>query len=167
MFGTDLVLPASQREAFKVALGREMPESELDSIEDENSYLTVGDVVSLKFREHGVRPRLSVYDGLTERRGMTGFARLVEDEPRETVVNPAGTITAAMADAVRRCIGGESRLLRVEGEEDLALLPCLIYAPIGSKVVYGMPGRCMMVVDIDQSMKDTAEELVSRMEEME
>lgn len=167
MFERDLVLPALQREAFKVALGREMPESELDSIDDQSSYLTVGDVVSLKFREHGVRPGLSVYDGLTERRGMTAFAGLVADEPGETVANPAGTITAAMADAVRRGIGGEFRLLRVEGEEDLALLPCLVYAPEGSKVVYGMPGRCMMVVDVDGRMKDTAKELVSRMEEME
>lgn len=167
MFETDLVLPESQREAFKVPLGEEMPESDIGSIEDETAYLTVGDVVSLKFREHGVRPRLSVYDGITERREMTGFARLVEDEPCETVVNPAGTITAAMADAVRRGIDGEFGLLRVEGEEDLALLPCLYYAPFGMRVVYGLPGRCMMAVEVDGRMKDRASELLSRMEEKE
>jgi len=164
MFESDLVLPESERASFKVPLGREMPDRELDSIEDETVYLTVGDVVSLAFRKSGVRPRLSVYDGFTERREMTGFARIVADEPKETVVNPAGTITAAMADAVRRGIQGDFALLRIEGEEDLALLPCILYAPVGSRVVYGMPGRCMMVVEVDDSMKDRASRLLSRME---
>ena len=56
MFETGLRLPESQRDAFKEPLGREMPDSELDSVLDETIYLTVGDVVSLVFRKHGVRP---------------------------------------------------------------------------------------------------------------
>lgn len=166
MFERDLALPESERGAFKEPLGRELPESELDPA-DETLYLTVGDVVSLVFRRRGVTPGLSVYDGLTERREMTDFARLVEDEPKETVVNPAGTVTAAMADAVRRGIGGEVALIRVDGEEDLAVLPCLVLAPDGAVVVYGMPGRCMMAVEVDGRTRDRAKELLSRMEVME
>ena len=82
-----------------------MPDSELDSISDETTYLTVGDVVSLAFRKRGIRPRLSVYDGSTERREMTEFAKLVEDEPKEEVVNPAGEITASMAGASKGAPG--------------------------------------------------------------
>lgn len=166
MFERDLALPESRREAFKEPLGRELPESELDPA-DETVYLTVGDVVSLVFRRRGVVPRLSVYDGFTERREMTDFARLVEDEPREDVVNPAGTITADLADAVRRGIDGEVALIRVDGEEDLAVLPCLVLAPDGAVVVYGMPGRCMMAVEVDGRTRDRAKELLSAMEEME
>lgn len=167
MFERDLVLPEAKRAEFKTVLGREMPDSELGSIEDQTSYLTVGDVVSLTFRKHGLRPLLSVYDGSTERREMTEFARLVESEPKDEVVNPAGTITADMAMAVRRGIEGKVGLIRVDGEEDLAVLPCLILAPEGSKVVYGMPGRCMMVVEADGRTKKEAERLVSLMEESE
>lgn len=167
MFETDLRLPESQRDAFKEPLGREMPDSELDSILDETLYLTVGDVVSLVFRKHGVKPRLSVYDGFTERREMTEFAKLVEDEPKEKVINPAGTISAEMAEAVRRGIEGETGLIMVEGEEDLAVLPCMVLAPEGMRVVYGMPGRCMMVVEIDQRSRNRAMELLSVMEELE
>ena len=123
--------------------------------------------MSLSFREHGVRPRLSVYDGFTERREMTDFARLVEDEPKEDVVNPAGTITVGMAEAVRRGIEGNVGLVRVEGEEDLAVLPCLVLAPDGYRVVYGMPGRCMMVIEVDDLARDRAKELLSVMEELE
>lgn len=167
MFETGLILPESQRDAFKEPLGREMPDSELDSILDETLYLTVGDVVSLVFRKHGVKPRLSIFDGFTERREMTEFAKLVEDEQKEEVVNPAGTISAEMAEAIRRGIGGETTLIRVEGEEDLAVLPCMVLAPEGTRVVYGMPGRCMMVVEIDQRSRDRAVELLSKMEELE
>lgn len=167
MFERDLRLPESAREEFKEPLGREMDETELDNINAQTCFITVGDVVSLTFRRHGVRPLLSVYDGSTERREMTDFAKLVEGEGKEVVRNPAGTITAEMADAVRRGIGGEPDLIRVEGEEDLALLPCLIHAPDGAVVVYGMPGRCMMAVTTDGAVRKRVTELVAKMEVME
>ena len=107
MFERDLVLPESEREAFKVPLGSELPESLVDTT-GETTYIAVGDVVSLVLRRCGARPVLSVYDGLTERREMTDFARLVEDEPRIDVVNPAGRISAGLAEALRRGIGGET-----------------------------------------------------------
>lgn len=166
MFEKDLVLPESQRGAFKEPIGREMDESELDD-NAQTRYITVGDVVSLAFRRHGVRPLLSVYDGSTERREMTDFAKLVEGEMKEVVSNPAGRITAEMADSIRRGIEGEVDLIRVEGEEDLALLPCLLYAEEGTVVVYGMPGRCMMAVEIDGAIRKRAAELVATMEELE
>ena len=142
MFERDLVLPESEREAFKAPLGSELPESLVDTT-GETTYIAVGDVVSLVLRRCGARPVLSVYDGLTERREMTDFARLVEDEPRIDVVNPAGTISAGL------------------------VLPCLVMAPEGSRIVYGMPGRCMMEIAVNGESRGRAEELLSRMEEME
>ena len=167
MFERDLVLPESEREAFKEPLGREMAEGELDNADAQTCFITVGDVVSLTFRRHGVRPLLSIYDGSTERREMTDFAKLVEGEEKEVVSNPAGMITVAMADAIRRGIGRDVDLIRVEGEEDLALLPCLLYAKEGTIVVYGMPGRCMMAVATDEAIRKKAAEFVARMEELE
>ncbi len=167
MFERDLILPESRRAAFKEPIGRELDEGELGSFDAQTCFITVGDVVSLTFRRHGVRPLLSVYDGSTERREMTDFAKLVEGEEKVVVSNPAGRITAEMAEAVRRGIGGETGLIRVDGEEDLALLPCLIYAPDGAVVVYGMPGRCMMAVTTDGAVRKRAAELAAEMEESE
>ena len=164
MFERDLVLPASQRQAFKEPLGKELRESEIDSLG--NALITVGDVVSLTFRKHGVRPFLSIYDGNTERRRMTAFAELVENEPRDTVSNPAGMITAGLAAAVRRSIEGSGHgLISVEGEEDLALLPCIIYSRPGTDIVYGWPGRGMMLVTTDEYIQMKAAGMVARMEE--
>ena len=77
MFDRDLVIPASQRQAFKEPIGTELYESDLDSYCKKTFLVTVGDVVSLTFRKRGIRPDLSVYDGSTERRGMADFAELV------------------------------------------------------------------------------------------
>ena len=153
MFERDLILPEEEREAFKEPLGREMDEGELDNINAQTCFITVGDVVSLTFRRHG--------------REMTDFAKLVEGEEKDVVSNPAGRITVEMADAVRRGIGGDVDLIRVDGEEDLAMLPCLLYAEDGTVVVYGMPGRCMMAVTTDGAIRKRAAELVARMEELE
>lgn len=167
MFPRDLVLPESDRQAFKEPIGRELADSELDSFDAQTSFITVGDVVSLTFRKHGLRPFLSIYDGRTERREMTEFAKLVENEPKAEVVNPAGEITAELAAAVRGCIEGSGGLILVEGEEDLALLPCILMAPLGTNIVYGWPGRCMMLVTTDEDIRIHAMELMAKMEEKE
>ncbi len=167
MFERDLALPECERQAFKEPLGREMDDSELESFDTQTTLITVGDVVSLTFRNHGIRPDLSIYDGMTERREMTEFAKLVSDEPKEAVVNPAGTITAGMAECIRRSMDGDNGLILVEGEEDLALLPCIHYAPIGTRIVYGWPGKCMMLITTDEDIKKKTIELIVKMEEIE
>lgn len=167
MFERDLVLPEGDRQAFKEPIGREMDDSELDSFDIQTTLITVGDVVSLTFRKHGIRPFLSIYDGMTERREMTEFARLVEDEPKTRVINPAGTITAAMATAIREHIDGSGGLISVDGEEDLALLPCILMSPVGTNIVYGWPGKCMMLVTTDEGIRTMATRLMVKMEEKE
>ncbi len=167
MFEMDLVLPEKDRQAFKEPIGRELADSELDSFDAQTAFITVGDVVSLTFRKHGITPILSIYDGRTERREMTEFARLVEDEPKIEVVNPAGEITTELVGAIRGCIEGSGGLILVDGEEDLALLPCILLAPIGTNIVYGWPGRCMMLVTTDEDIKKKAMQLMVKMEEKE
>ena len=167
MFEKDLVLPESGRQSFKEPLGRELPDGEAKSLGAGNRLVTVGDVVSLTFRKMGVRPFLSIYDGMTERREMTEFARLVEDEPKTVVSNPAGMITGELAGAILGCMDGSGGLIRVEGEEDLALLPVILCAPDGTDVVYGMPGKCMMLITTDEGIRKTAAKYVAAMEEKE
>ena len=83
MFEKDLVLPSKDRQLFKDPIGIELYDSDLESFDAQTTLITVGDVVSLTFRKHGIKPFLSIYDGRTERREMTEFARLVENEPKD------------------------------------------------------------------------------------
>jgi GTP-dependent dephospho-CoA kinase len=166
----DRKLPDGRRGEFKERFGRMLGEDELGGLEDDNKPLiTVGDVVSLTMRRHGIAPFLSVYDGMTERREMTEFARLVEDEgwEEQVVRNPAGMITGELFAAVENALSGSPGIIRVVGEEDLAVIPCIFLAPEGSKIVYGWPGEGMMVLTTDAASRRRAEELYQMMEESE
>lgn len=163
-------LPSSLRKAFQEPVGRDLGEEELRDLGKKRYIITVGDVVSLTARKIGIVPLLSVYDGYTERHETTEFANLVKNGGlAETVVrNPAGEITAEMAEAVRNALAGRSEgIVRVEGEEDLALLPCVLYAPENSTVVYGWPGRGMKAVDTDGPERTQIAHLYEMMEESE
>ena len=160
-------VPEDKREIFKECLGSELKESELINHKT-NKMITVGDVVSLTMRRNGIRPILSVYDGYTERHEMTDFAALVEGEEKEVVANPAGTITDELDEAVRNALtAGTTDLIRVEGEEDLALMPCILHAPEGTEIVYGWPGKGMMVITTDGTIRKRIEELWNMMEDFE
>ena len=160
-------VPEDKRQLFKEALGSDLKESELTKHHDKK-IITVGDVVSLTMRKNGIRPILSVYDGYTERHEMTEFANLVEGEEKEAVTNPAGVITDELEDAIRNALTtGKTDLIRVDGEEDLALMPCILYAPEGAEVVYGWPGKGMKIVSTDDVTRKRIEELWKMMEDFE
>ncbi|MFA6952155.1 MAG: GTP-dependent dephospho-CoA kinase family protein [Candidatus Methanomethylophilaceae archaeon] len=169
MFTKGRRVPESSRDLFKRPLGEDLPESGLSKIDSKHMLITVGDVVSLTVREHGLVPSLSIYDGMTERREMTGFAALVKNEGlKETVVrNPAGEITPELVTAIRESLGGHGKIIHVEGEEDLAAMPCILLAPLGSYVIYGWPGKGMKLVTTDESIQREIELLIEKMEELE
>ena len=161
-------LQDSLREEFQRPVGRYLPDEELKHYNDKQ-IITVGDVVSLTVRGYGLVPLLSIYDGFTERHEHTGFSDLVRDGgfPETVVANPAGTITPELGDAVRNALDGTpGRIIRVEGEEDLALLPCVLFAPDGAEVIYGWPGKGMMTVVTDESSRRWAAETMAQMEEL-
>ena len=122
-------VPEAKRELFKEPLGEFVT---VDDLRKRNATktITVGDVVSLTMWKEGMIPDLAIYDGRTERRDMTDFAILVEERglEKKVVSNPAGTITCELDDAVRNALDHGPKLIRVEGEEDLALMPCIRYA---------------------------------------
>ena len=167
MFERDLVLPEKDRQMFKEPLGTELYDSDLETFHAQTTLITVGDVVSLTFRKRGMTPFLSIYDGMTERREMTEFAKLVENEEKKEVVNPAGRITRELVECIRGCMEGSGGLIKVDGEEDLALLPAILLAPIGADIIYGWPGKCMMRVTTDEGIRTKIEQLLFKMEEEE
>ena len=51
----------------------------------------------------------------------------------------------------------------VDGEEDLATLPAILYAPLGSAVVYGQPNEGSVLVDVTPEKKLHIEEFMKKM----
>lgn len=162
-------LPLFRREEFKQPFGKPITEDVLQYIDAQKLLITVGDVVSLTVRNHGIVQDLAIYDGSTERRTMTEFADLVRrtGETEETAENPAGTVTCLLFKAIENALNGKTKLIRVVGEEDLAVLPCMILAPDGTNIIYGDPGKGMRMITTSSATKEKAEGLWNQMEEFE
>lgn len=161
-------IPSEKRDLFKIPLGTLVTIEDLKK-RNAKMTITVGDVVSLTMWREGMVPALAVYDGRTERREMTDFAKLVEERGLEKTVvsNPAGMISRELDDAVKNALDRGTALIRVEGEEDLALMPCILHAPEGTDIVYGWPGKGMMVLATDEAVRNKTEQLWKEMEELE
>jgi len=130
--------------------------------------VTVGDVVSLRMLENGITPRTMVYDLRTKREGMTGLpSALTGVKGKDVLVrNPAGRIMPEMVRAIESSFASkEITKLRVEGEEDLAALVCAAVAPDGTCVAYGLPGKGVVFVNVDDKVRQKARTLIGQMEE--
>lgn len=123
--------------------------------------IAVGDAVSLWTRRYGIDASIYVIDHKTLRADVdgtiTGLSEVV-------VRNPPGEITEEAYEALRKALeGGEVKVVRVEGEEDLLALPSVVLVPVGSMVVYGQPHVGVVVVRVTREVKDEARELLEAM----
>jgi hypothetical protein len=77
-------------------------------------------------------------------------------------VNPPGTITDELWTTIQKSFDiaqGSNVLIVVDGEEDLAVIPCVLMAPEGSLILYGQPGEGVVLVEADK-VKETAKEML-------
>jgi uncharacterized protein (UPF0218 family) len=161
-----LSLPESLRGAFKDPLGPVYSDADRLLADVDGPLVTVGDIVTYHVRRAGRQPTLAVVDERTEREAVAPEVResvVVEDAV--SVVNPPGTLTAALLTALRDGIAAaDGRTLHVDGEEDLATLPAVVAAPDGASVVYGQPGEGMVDVRVTPESRAQVRDLLSRMD---
>ncbi|SDF13612.1 hypothetical protein SAMN04488067_10296 [Halorubrum xinjiangense] len=171
-----LTLPDSLRDAFKEPLGPVTTDAEellagVDETRERHGspdetpprLIAVGDVVTYHLREAGRVPDVAFVDGKTEREAVREEIATALDaaaERRVAVENPAAGLSAALLDALADALAAaEPVTIEVTGEEDLAALPAMLAAPLGSTVVYGQPGEGMVRVAITPETRRRAREL--------
>ena len=80
------------------------------------------------------------------------------------VDNESGTISQQLYFEIKKAIKSKiTTKIIVNGEEDLATLPVIKHSKIGAKVIYGMPDKGMVVVDVNQQAKERTNKLLERM----
>jgi len=131
--------------------------------------IAVGDTCSYMLLEDGIEPDILIYD-------LKNLRQPVEEKVKqrleayctvkEIVQNPAGTITDELEAAMKRAIDKGKGNIFVHGEEDLAALIALVYAPDGSVVMYGQPHKGVVVMTVDERMRKTAKEMLEAMEKL-
>ena len=125
--------------------------------------ICVGDVCTITLYQSGIIPHLAVVDGRTRRSPHSGVEELRFDRTMN-VRNPQATITDELWGSIIRALeGSEHTMIMVDGEEDLAALVCLSEAEDGAFVVYGLPGKGMCIVEVDENARKKARDVLSRM----
>jgi uncharacterized protein (UPF0218 family) len=135
--------------------------------------VTVGDMVTATLLDSGYDISLAVFDYKTKRTEKRDFGTRLKKMPgmRLHATNPPAVITRELREALQNAfllIGTGARVgIEVDGEEDLAAIPAIIMAPEGSMVLYGMPGKGMVVVTVNDEARKKARALLGLMEPRE
>ena len=131
----------------------------------------VGDVTVLGFQRAGNPPDIAFIDGQTKRVEWPE-SRDVNFDLFDNVlecINPAGKLTESLLESCEQAISNwlnydQRSLVVVSGEEDLAPLLLHPLAPIGSAVIYGQPGRGVVVRYCDEDSKNRCRGLLQDFE---
>jgi uncharacterized protein (UPF0218 family) len=149
------------RDLFRRPFGILFPDmSEVIPLLSGRVVYTVGDVVTDSLLSRGIYPDIAVIDGYTMR---SPFLRtpLYAGASHIRVTNPAGMITPDLIAGLRRALADPPALVFVDGEEDLAVIPLVIAAPLGALVLYGQPGEGVVLREIDDAAREEAQVLLS------
>ena len=130
--------------------------------------ITVGDICTININEQVRMPDLSIIDFKTKRDSPLSAEQMsIMDQIGEKIVNVnnnAGTISDELWNAIKVAISDNVKTrIVVEGEEDLATLAAISLADLGAKVIYGMPDKGMVVVDVNQQTKERANNFLEKM----
>jgi len=152
------------KEPLGVLIQGEMPKPYelLKETFGDSMIIAVGDIVDKNIRALGITPKLSIIDGKTKRSeiGHDGDPKRDADM---VVVNPRSNITRELWDALEGC-DFDDRKIFIDGEEDLATLPAIFFAPEGAIVVYGQPDEGIVIVNVTEEKKKEVYSILSRME---
>lgn len=125
--------------------------------------ITVGDVVAAELLEAGIMPDVVVVDMKVMRLPVDEKTRRAVEAFEATVVrvkNQAGSITPELREALEAA--KPPLKIVVEGEEDLATLPAVLSAPLGSAVIYGQPGEGLVLVEVTEPKRREFEMLLKQ-----
>jgi uncharacterized protein (UPF0218 family) len=77
--------------------------------------------------------------------------------------NPAGTITDDLWETIGQAMelsgDGNCHVIEVDGEEDLAVLPCILMASDETTILYGQPNEGLVLLKVYDA-KDYAQNLI-------
>ncbi|MDE1830507.1 MAG: GTP-dependent dephospho-CoA kinase family protein [Thaumarchaeota archaeon] len=161
-------LPENLRESLKRPLGLLLKDSKvtkeniLKNIPKEAFLITVGDATTEKMIKLGLDPSIQIVDSVEKRRKRD----LPEGRVQTTLHcnNPAAEITEESITVIKKGFKEVVPVrIIVNGEEDLLVLPVVVYAPENSVVMYGQPNEGLVIVAINQKIKDNAKKIMALM----
>ncbi|MCH8905609.1 MAG: DUF359 domain-containing protein [Candidatus Heimdallarchaeota archaeon] len=132
-----------------------------------NKILAVGDVVTELLIDNGIEPFLIVTDGKTKRQELEQWKVYDNYQILESIC-PAAEINKTTWLTIRNIanqISSEKKFhLKIDGEEDLLVLPIILEFPVGYIIIYGQPNEGAVLRDISEESKAFSLSILSRMQ---
>ena len=150
---------------FKRPLGKLYVDFEdaIPMIKEASFLISVGDQTTKNLVDNDLIPNLGIIDNRIQRKDHN--YDIIRTENILDADNPAGTITENLWETIDEAISlaledNENRIIVVKGEEDLAVLPCLLIAPEDAVILYGQPNEGLVFVNVFEG-KGKAERLMT------
>jgi len=138
--------------------------------------ITVGDIIVDSLLKEGVEPDVKVIDNRSRRESyIRSDPFLSTIEKGQTLINKPGTIDLKTAQKLKELI--HAKLIKlpptnyplptdcwlvVNGEEDLLTLPAILFAPLNSLVLYGHWQYGIIVVEVDEKIKEKVRKILKK-----
>ena len=179
-------IPEGLRNSLKQPLGKLIEGKPHETEEKiklliEQSYpvvlVTVGDEATLSLNRLKLTPdiavvdfyikRIKVHESLEDLNFPDQFYTSNYKNKITKTTNPPGFITQDLSHALRDAFkefveDGKPRVVNVAGEEDLAGVPAILLAPLGSLVFYGQPDRGIVAISVTEEKKNEIFELLEK-----
>ena len=158
-----LFLPGNLREELGKPFGKFVND---DDFTNAGLVITVGDITTQKFNKLYLGQKISIIDYRVARKKKfekTSDLGFFGNEKIVMVENLAGELNPELFSAITSAISAKERaVIEVLGEEDLAVLPAILVAPLGAEIYYGQPGKGIVKIKITEEIKEKAYSLVSK-----
>lgn len=158
-----LILPENLRSELQKPWGEVL--KEIPQNINGTQAVVVGDAAAQKFNEKKIGQFLSIVDFLIHRE--IKFHELSElgfdGQNVKKIKNSHGELTPELMQAVVEAFSKKTKaVILIDGEDDLAVLPVLLIAPLGFSVFYGQPNEGLVRVDVTEEIKEKAYTLVGK-----
>ena len=161
-------LPENLRDKLKKPLGILIKDSDvtkeriLKNISSESFVISVGDATTEKLIKYGIIPSLQIVDGLEKRTRRDLPPGSVQTSLNCT--NPPAEITIESVKTIKKAFQSTKPVrITVTGEEDLLVLPAVLYAPENSIVLYGQPNEGLVIVTINAEIRNKSQSIMDSM----
>jgi|TARA_B100000315_G_scaffold254473_1_gene295617 hypothetical protein len=152
----DLIVPPELRGILKMPFGELyagsglIPANKVKSLLKGEKLIIVGDITLKNMLAVGIKPNLSIVDLKSKRDQMieTKLSGIILN-----ALNPPGRITIDLWDKIHAALDGNNTTIIVDGEEDLAVIPCIIEADWNTVILYGQPDEGIVYIHVDEETK--------------
>ncbi|PTD94442.1 hypothetical protein C9439_02685 [archaeon SCG-AAA382B04] len=141
----------------------------IDQIIDElkpRKSISVGDLITYNLIKKDFYPKIAIIDEKIERKPSDKLNKILNSPKYKEiqVKNPAGYITNELINEIKKAISRTQKtIININGEEDLAVIPSIKFAPQKHQIIYGQPRKGVVRVKVNQEVKQKIKKIIERM----